>query len=750
MKKYLYILNILIIFVFGLISSSYAYEVETSEFIFEEKLVRLPIIDVHLDSKKLEGDVPGIIYKERSMIPLRFLSKELNYKISWDEKTNYVVINTNSKEIRIKNKSKDAYINGEKVKFLNDMYPIVVNDRIMVPVQFVKYFDIDYTWDSNTRSINLTSREMSLKDAANLTKLELEKNNLIIKLDKVVGFKDILLKDPKRLVVDLDNTVFRLEKNKYEVNGSYIKTIRGSQFENSPIISRIVIDLKDDVSYKFMWIDKNLYINFTKQDESIGSDITENKKENNKSNDTINNENSKGSTADVFEGDSSIGNESQEDIYIESDKNKDSKSKLKSLGDSLDSSLLGFIYYETNEKSSFVIKNGLNFSYKSFFLSDPQRMVIDFKGAKLDAVNYIEQDVLGSEFVKSYRSYYYEKEDKTRVVLVLEDHIFKERVKIKQGEGNLVIYQQKNNIKNDKILYNYYGKNSTVKIIGSSLNKDYSKDYYEYEKLLKLKIPNKYIDLKEEKLDLDDNFVDRLEVDNSTKFAYIYIYLKDNTKYEFIESEGGIDINLSPKNDDDGEIIIALDAGHGGYDSGAVSPIDGTKEKQMALKTTLKLEKALKAKGYKVYLIRDKDYYVDLYERAYRVNEKRADLFISIHYNAMGKKASDISGIETLFYPSDKMQKIDENFRVGVPNRGNRQFARTMQDELIKFTNARNRGIVERPKLIVTREVSMPAILVECGFLDNKAELSKMKKESYQEKLVNAMVSGVEKYLKSR
>lgn len=747
MKKYLYILNILIIFVFGLISSSSAYEVETREFIFEERLVRLPVIDVNLDSKKLQGDVPGIIYKERSMIPLRFLSEELNYKISWDEKTNYVVINTGSKEIRIRNKSKDAYINGEKLKFSNDMYPIVVNDRIMVPVQFVKYFDIDYSWDSNTRTINLKSRERVLANAANLTKLELEKNNLVIKLDRVVGFKDILLKDPKRLVVDLDNTVFRLDKNKYEVNGRYIKTIRGSQFENSPIISRIVIDLKDDVSYRFMWIDKNLYINFSKDGELSGSDITENQEE-----DTNNevNESSNNSTADIFDGDSSLNHENQEDIYIESDKNKDSKSKLKSLGDNLDASLLGFIYYETDEKSSFVIKNGLNFSYKSFFLSNPQRMVIDFKGAKLDVVNYIEEEVSGSEFVKSYRSYYYEKEDKTRVVLVLKDHIFRERVKIKQGEGNLVIYQQKNNIKNDKILYNYYGKNSTVKIIGSSLNKDYSKNYYEYEKLLKLKIPNKYIDLKEEKLDLDDNFVDRLEVDNSAKFAYIYIYLKDNTKYEFIESEEGIDINLSPKDDDDGEIIIAIDAGHGGYDSGAISPIDGTKEKEMALKTTLKLEKALKAKGYKVYLLRDKDYYVDLYERAYRVNEKKADLFISIHYNAMGKKKSEISGIETLFYPSDKMENIDENFRVGIPNRGNRQFAKTMQSELIKFTNAKNRGIVERPKLIVTREVSMPAVLVECGFLDNETELNKVKTESYQQKLVNAMVSGVEKYLKSR
>ncbi|WXR62225.1 N-acetylmuramoyl-L-alanine amidase family protein [Peptostreptococcaceae bacterium AGR-M142] len=747
MKKYLYILNILIIFVFGLISSSSAYEVETREFIFEERLVRLPVIDVNLDSKKLQGDVPGIIYKERSMIPLRFLSEELNYKISWDEKTNYVVINTGSKEIRIRNKSKDAYINGEKLKFSNDMYPIVVNDRIMVPVQFVKYFDIDYSWDSNTRTINLKSRERVLANAANLTKLELEKNNLVIKLDRVVGFKDILLKDPKRLVVDLDNTVFRLDKNKYEVNGRYIKTIRGSQFENSPIISRIVIDLKDDVSYRFMWIDKNLYINFSKDGELSGSDITENQQE-----DTNNevNESSNNSTADIFDGDSSLNHENQEDIYIESDKNKDSKSKLKSLGDNLDASLLGFIYYETDEKSSFVIKNGLNFSYKSFFLSNPQRMVIDFKGAKLDVVNYIEEEVSGSEFVKSYRSYYYEKEDKTRVVLVLKDHIFRERVKIKQGEGNLVIYQQKNNIKNDKILYNYYGKNSTVKIIGSSLNKDYSKNYYEYEKLLKLKIPNKYIDLKEEKLDLDDNFVDRLEVDNSAKFAYIYIYLKDNTKYEFIESEEGIDINLSPKDDDDGEIIIAIDAGHGGYDSGAISPIDGTKEKEMALKTTLKLEKALKAKGYKVYLLRDKDYYVDLYERAYRVNEKKADLFISIHYNAMGKKKSEISGIETLFYPSDKMENIDENFRVGIPNRGNRQFAKTMQSELIKFTNAKNRGIVERPKLIVTREVSMPAVLVECGFLDNETELNKVKTESYQQKLVNAMVSGVEKYLKSR
>lgn len=136
----------------------------------------------------------------------------------------------------------------------------------------------------------------------------------------------------------------------------------------------------------------------------------------------------------------------------------------------------------------------------------------------------------------------------------------------------------------------------------------------------------------------------------------------------------------------------------------------------------------LKKCGFAVKLTRDSDTYPSLTERARAANTFYADIFISIHLNS---GASTANGIETLVYRSSgKTATLGAN----------------IQSALITATNARNRGIKERPDLAVLNSTSMPAVLIEAGFISNAEERAKLFDSSYQNIICSAIVSGICNY----
>ncbi len=146
----------------------------------------------------------------------------------------------------------------------------------------------------------------------------------------------------------------------------------------------------------------------------------------------------------------------------------------------------------------------------------------------------------------------------------------------------------------------------------------------------------------------------------------------------------------------------------------------------------LKLKRKLENIGYKVYITRDYDTYVGLYDRAEIANELGADAFVSLHINANGKESPN--GVEMLYVPGD--------------GRNNEGFARMLQQSLVQATGAYDRGLSQRPNLVVIRETNMPAVLAECGFLTNAREESLLRTDSYIEKIVNGLYEGITSYVK--
>lgn len=150
-------------------------------------------------------------------------------------------------------------------------------------------------------------------------------------------------------------------------------------------------------------------------------------------------------------------------------------------------------------------------------------------------------------------------------------------------------------------------------------------------------------------------------------------------------------------------VTVALDAGHGGSDPGAV--YNGRREKDDALRLANAVGKILEMNGVNVYYVRTGDEYETPFKKATDANNAGADLFVSIHRNS-SERSNQYSGIQSLVYRNTGIRKtLAENIN------------RELSD--IGFENL---GIVERPNLVVLKRTQMPAVLVEAGFINSDTD----------------------------
>lgn len=145
---------------------------------------------------------------------------------------------------------------------------------------------------------------------------------------------------------------------------------------------------------------------------------------------------------------------------------------------------------------------------------------------------------------------------------------------------------------------------------------------------------------------------------------------------------------------------VVIDAGHGGSDLGAT--YNGRREKDDNLNLALAVGDILKQNGIDVYYTRTSDVYNTPYEKAVMGNNSGADFFVSIHRNSV-PQSNTSTGVETLVYN-------DEGVKA--------QMARNINANLAALGFG-NRGVIERPNLVVLRRTKMPAVLVEAGFINN-------------------------------
>lgn len=148
---------------------------------------------------------------------------------------------------------------------------------------------------------------------------------------------------------------------------------------------------------------------------------------------------------------------------------------------------------------------------------------------------------------------------------------------------------------------------------------------------------------------------------------------------------------------------VAIDAGHGGTDPGAV--YDGRKEKDDNLKLAMAVGEILRQNGVDVIYTRTEDVYQTPFQKATAANEADADFLVSIHRNS-SPAPNQYTGVETLVYDKsgDKLE-MAENI-----------------NSRLEEVGFRNIGVKERPGLVVLRRSKMPALLVEAGFINSEED----------------------------
>ncbi len=175
---------------------------------------------------------------------------------------------------------------------------------------------------------------------------------------------------------------------------------------------------------------------------------------------------------------------------------------------------------------------------------------------------------------------------------------------------------------------------------------------------------------------------------------------------------------------------VYLDPGHGGTDEGCAR--NGVREKDLNLAIALLVRDELKAQGYQVIMSRETDTYVAKEDRVNEANQAGADIYISIHQNATDEGAG-VSGMEVWYEEDDS-------------RRDSKRLAQLIQQQTIRSTGAMERELRGDADFHVTGSTSMPACLIETGFLSNAAERMKLGLAEYQQQIADGIVQGVVYY----
>ncbi|WP_112181447.1 MULTISPECIES: N-acetylmuramoyl-L-alanine amidase [Paraliobacillus] len=172
--------------------------------------------------------------------------------------------------------------------------------------------------------------------------------------------------------------------------------------------------------------------------------------------------------------------------------------------------------------------------------------------------------------------------------------------------------------------------------------------------------------------------------------------------------------------------VIVLDAGHGGRDVGAIGA-SGNYEKDYTLRTAKMVKSYLEQLGATVYLTRDDDHYYTLTSRAAFSNYQNADMFLSLHYNST-PQYPNAAGISTYYY-----------------NESDAALADIVHTELLKSLLAEDRQ-TNYGDYQVIRTNHRPSLLLELGFISNVEEESKIQTLSYQKKIAQGIIAGLQRY----
>jgi N-acetylmuramoyl-L-alanine amidase len=180
----------------------------------------------------------------------------------------------------------------------------------------------------------------------------------------------------------------------------------------------------------------------------------------------------------------------------------------------------------------------------------------------------------------------------------------------------------------------------------------------------------------------------------------------------------------------DGRVLVVIDPGHGGNDPGAVG-ISGLQEAGIVLDIAKQVGSLLEKQGIQAVLTRQDDREIDLEPRVSLAESLNANLFVSIHANSINLSRPDINGIETYYYDSGS------------------SLASSIHRSVVNTTGMEDRGI-HQARFYVLTHTSMPAVLVEVGFVTGREDAAKLNNPTWRDQIAAGIAQGILRYVQQR
>ncbi len=634
-------------------------------------------------------DVPAIIYIEwrnnvqysRTLVPIRAITEQLGAKVTWDNSTQTAHVYYEGKDIALTLESDTAYVNGKAVALPDGIPAKLMSyngvNRTMVPLRFLsEEMGLNVGWDSISNVIKL-NRPLQRIENISYSKNDGVEEFVITASDKV-SYVDYFvdgtgLNRDSKIVLKVGNVVLAEDKIATDSNGNVVKQINQGAIKNFIAVQKTDADVPE----------VEMEINLSK---ARGYEIKE-----------------AGNQLII-----SLNN-SVSEIYVEN--------------------LIGeeYIVAKATEEPVFKVSKW----------PEKNKYIVDIMGTKLEnAGEGIQELAINNKAIKKVtyaqldaKEIYGEGKWVTRIVLELADFRDADKVEVKPLGTQLLIHLDKKVGEKPIEYYALDKKSSLLKILAKNA-KNQSIYYDRDDNILRVKINKEDAALTKNTFEPDDQRVSRIEVGESGDYYNVKVYLSRGVSYsqEYSQTDA-LAFRIYTENrivrTDKGRKLIVIDAGHGGKDPGAISPIDGTKEKDVNLKFALRLQQLLENNGFDAYLTRSTDKYLGLYTITDIANDLKADAFISIHANTA--QNSSAKGIETLYGQSPL-------------------YAKAIHRNIIKMTGATDRGIKTRMDLAVIRTSDMSAVLIETGFLSNREDLKNLHDNEYIDKLNQGILNGLLEY----
>ncbi len=682
------IVSILLILLIICTPISFANEDGYITMTLDNEEVKFSTVSLIIDNELVTSDVPPVIYNERTLVPLRIIAENLGANLNWNGETKEVVIRSGSNKIILTIDSENAIVNGNKI--LLDDYGTtakLIDNRTMVPLRFVaEELDVNVKWNGETRTVALTKPVVitpKIYEGTNV--VHAIKVNMIngfpevrVKVDKELKYNGFELVNPYRIVFDFQNTLFDLENKE-------------------------ILEEDRTLSLDF----ENSFLNKLRASQFDIDPLT---------------------TRLVLEMSETL------DYTVSFD--EDTKEMVVSFVNIVRSVKASY----QNTKEVIIIEGDNVENYNVIRLSNPERLVVDIKGAYLYTGDKGFSFNVDGNVVKRVRvaefepDHHYEPDDKiVRIVIDLQEREEFEEFKFEVEDNRLIVH-----LEGEPFSYFNYEEVSWITSELSFRGRPgvrFEVDKDNKSNTINIIVPKSRMNLEFSNISIDDHLIKNIVVDEEydDKNYIIKVELNNQVSHRVTSPSRGRNLVLELNtNTNQREKLIAIDIGHGGRDPGAISRIKNMKESHIILDVGHRLNRLLLNAGFRTIMTREDDTFIPLFERAEIANAVNADLFISVHANSVVNPL--IHGVENLFYPSERNPE---------DNRNNRKLAEIFQRVMVDYLGAHDRGIFSRPNLVVTRETEMPAIITEIGYLSNPAEEAKLATDEYRQRVAQSLFNSI-------